>query len=117
MKQILNEEFRRMQKLAGILTENQAAKDKVLDFLYSDEIKQDVGVSDYVMSDDSDWDRVKDYINGKGISGVTAKQVFLNRNKDVSEQDFEKYYDEWLDYIEDERNMESRNQQDFNYDF
>jgi len=120
IKQPVNEQFRRMQKLAGIITEtylkeNESVKDKIYDFLNSDELRRDTGVTSFTISDEDDWDRVKEYINGKGINGVTAKQVFLNRNKDVSEQDFDKYYDEWLDYIEDERGYESMNQQDFNF--
>ena len=90
-------------------------KEKVFDFLYSNEIQQDTGVTSFTTCDEDDWDKVKNYIGGKGINGVTAKQAFLHRNEDVTEQEFDKYYDEWLDYIEDQRADESRNQQDYNY--
>ena len=98
-----------------LLKEDEAKKSKVYDFLYSDEIQQYTGVTSFTTCDGEDWDKVKEYINGKGIDGVTGKQVFLNRNEDVTEEEFDKYYEEWLDYIEDERNMESMNQQDMNW--
>ena len=90
-------------------------KGKVYDFLYSNELQQDTGVTTFTTCDEGDWDKVKNYISGKGINGVTGKAYFLNNNEDITETEFDKYYNEWLDYIEDERNMESRNQQDFNF--
>lgn len=90
-------------------------KDRVSDFLYSDEVKQDTGVTSFTTCDEDDWDKVKNYISGKGINGVTGKAYFLNNNEDITEEEFDKYYDEWLDYIEDQRADESRNQQDMNW--
>ena len=90
-------------------------KDRVSDFLYSDEVKQDTGVTSFTTCDEDDWDKVKNYIYGKGINGVTGKAYFLNNNEDITEAEFDKYYDEWLDYIEDQRADESRNQQDMNW--
>ena len=90
-------------------------KDRVSDFLYSDEVKQDTGVTSFTTCDEDDWDKVKNYISGKGINGVTGKAYFLNNNEDITEEEFDKYYDEWLDYIEDQRSDESRNQQDMNW--
>jgi len=90
-------------------------KERIYDYLYSNNISQDTGVTSFTTCDEDDWEKVKNYINGKGINGVTGKQSFLANNEDVTPQQFDKYYDEWLDYIEDERNMESRNQQDYNY--
>ena len=90
-------------------------KGKVYDFLYSNELQQDTGVTTFTTCDEGDWDKVKNYISGKGINGVTGKAYFLNNNEDITETEFDKYYNEWLDYIEDERNMESINQRDTNY--
>jgi len=104
-----------LKKHRRILKENEDKKEKINDFFYSDEIKQDTGVTSFTTCDEDDWDKVKNYIGGKGINGVTGKQVFLNKNEDITEEEFDKYYDEWLDYIEDERADESRNQQDYNY--
>jgi hypothetical protein len=116
----------RFQKQAGIITESQYKKllkemdqseieKKIYDFFYSNKIQQNTGVTSFTTCDEDDWDKVKNYISGKGINGVTGKQVFFHNNPDITEEEFDKYYDEWLDYIEDERNMESRNQQDYNY--
>ena len=105
------ESFRR-----GRINENtDDKKDRVSDFLYSDEVKQDTGVTSFTTCDEDDWDKVKNYISGKGINGVTGKAYFLNNNEDITGEEFDKYYDEWLDYIEDQRADESRNQQDMNW--
>jgi len=100
-----------------ILKENEAIKEKVYDYLTSNEIKQETGVTSFTTCDEDDWEKVKKYIEGNPNNRFSSsgKQSFLANNEDVTEQDFDKYYDEWLDYIEDERNMESRNQQDFNF--
>jgi hypothetical protein len=97
------------------LQENENSKEKIYDFLYSNEIMQDTGVTSFTTCDENDWEKVKNYINGKGINGTTGKQSFLANNEDVTEEEFDKYYDEWLDYIEDQRADESRNQQDLNF--
>ena len=112
LNEIVNKVLVKMYKQ---LNENDSVKDKIYDFLYSDEIKQDTGVTSFTICDEDDWEKVKNYINGRGIGGITGKQSFLANNEDVTEQDFNKYYDEWLDYIEDQRADESRNQQDYNY--
>ena len=90
-------------------------KDRVSDFLYSDEVKQDTGVTSFTTCDEDDWDKVKNYISGKGINGVTGKAYFLNNNEDITEEEFDKYYDEWLDNIEEQRGYEDMNQQDMNW--
>jgi hypothetical protein len=90
-------------------------KDRVSDFLYSDEVKQDTGITSFTTCDEDDWDKVKNYISGKGINGVTGKAYFLNNNKDITEEEFDKYYDEWLDNIEEQRGYEDMNQQDMNW--
>lgn len=97
------------------LNESVDAKEKVYDFLYSDEIKQFTGVTSFETCPEDHWDHVKDYIDGKGINGLTGKRDFLNRNKDVTEGEFDKYYEEWVDYIEEQRGYESMNQQDMNW--
>ena len=102
-------------KMLRKLNENQDAEEKVTDFLYSDDIKQYTGVTSFTTCDEDDWEKVKNYIAGKGINGVTGKASFLKDNPDVTEQDFDKYYDEWLDRIEDDRGFENMNQQDMNY--
>ena len=112
IKEIVN---RVLTKYRRSLKENENIKDKIYDFLNSDEIEQDTGVTSFTTCDEDDWEKVKNYINGRGINGITGKQSFLANNEDVTEQDFDKYYDEWLDYIEDQRADESRNQQDYNY--
>lgn len=112
IKEIVNRVFTKYRRS---LKENENIKDKIYDFLYSDEIQQNTGVTSFTTCDEDDWEKVKNYINGRGINGVTGKQSFLANNEDVTEQDFDKYYDEWLDYIEDQRADESRNQQDYNY--
>ena len=33
----------------------------------------------------------------------------------LTEEEFDKYYDEWLDYIEEQRGYEDMNQQDMNW--
>jgi len=105
------ESFRR-----GRINENtDDKKDRVSDFLYSDEVKQDTGVTSFTTCDEDDWDKVKNYISGKGINGVTGKAYFLNNNEDITEEEFDKYYDEWLDNIEEQRGYEDMNQQDMNW--
>lgn len=129
MKKQLNEQFKRMQLLAGLITEsqyeaekkmlseNEDIKEKVYSYLNSNEIMQFTGVTSFTTCNEDDWEKVKKYIEGypNNRFSSSGKQSFLANNEDVTEQDFDKYYDEWLDYIEDERNMESRNQQDFNF--
>ena len=112
IKEIVSKVFTKYRRS---LKENEAKKEKIFDFLYSDEIQQNTGVTSFTTCDEDDWDKVKEYINGRGINGVTGKQIFLNKNEDVTEEEFDKYYDEWLDNIEDQRADESRNQQDYNY--
>lgn len=103
-----------------VIKEEEITKeDKIKEFLNSDEIKQDTGVWSFTTCDESDWDRVKEYIMGSGrnsrFSNPTGKEVFLSRNEDITEEEFDSVYDSWLDYIEDERGFENMNQQDFNY--
>jgi len=104
-----------LTKMRRQLNENADAKEKVYDFLYSDEIKQITGVTSFEICHENDWEDVKDYIIGKGINGLTGKKSFLENNKDVTEQEFDKYYEEWVDYIEEQRGYESMNQQDMNW--
>ena len=92
-----------------------AVKSIVSNFLDSDEVKQDTGVTSFTTCDEDDWDKVKNYISGKGINGVTGKAYFLNNNEDITEEEFDKYYDEWLDNIEEQRGYEDMNQQDMNW--
>ena len=72
-------------------------------------------MTSFTTCDEDDWDKVKNYISGKGINGVTGKAYFLNNNEDITEEEFDKYYDEWLDYIEEQRGYEDMNQQDMNW--
>jgi hypothetical protein len=99
-------------KYRKFLKENEDKREKISDFLYSDEIMQDTGVTNFTTCDEDDWEKVKNYIDGKGINGVTGKAVFLNRNEDVTEKEFDEYYNEWVNYIEDERNLENMNKMD-----
>ena len=93
------------------------SKDKVLDYLYSDQLQQETGVTSFTTCDEDDWEKVKTYIQGnpKNKFSVSGKQGFLYNNEDVSEDDFNLFYEDWVDYIEEERNMESRNRDDFNF--
>lgn len=86
---------------------NQQKEDK-LSGLFYDEAQKFTGVFGYSTCSDDDWDRVKDYIKKE-------KDTFLNNNSDVSQEEFDEYYDKFIDYIEDERSLESRNQQDLNW--
>jgi len=106
-----------LRKHRRMLNENEDIKEKVYNYLNSNEIMQFTGVTSFKTCDEDDWEKVKKYIEGNPNNRFSSsgKQGFLANNEDVTEQDFDKYYDEWLDYIEDERNMESRNQQDFNF--
>lgn len=90
-------------------------KEKVTDYFYSGDVEQTTGVTSFTTCDEGDWEKVKNYINGKGINGVTGKQSFLFNNKDVTEEQFDKYYDQWLDDIEEQRGYEDMNQQDMNW--
>ena len=93
------------------------AKDKVLDYLYSDQLQQETGGISFTTCDEDDWEKVKTHIEGKPNNkfSVSGKQSFLYNNEDVTEQEFDTYYNEWVEYIEDEREMELRNQDDFNF--
>jgi hypothetical protein len=78
--------------------------------LFYNETQYFTGIRNYETGSDSDWDRVKDYIQKE-------KQNFLYNNKDISEEEFDAYYDKFLDYIEEQRGYESRNQQDLKMSF
>jgi hypothetical protein len=101
-----------LTKMRRRLNENMDAKEKVNNFLYSDDIEQSTGVTNFETCDEDDWEKVKNYIDGKGINGITGKQVFFHNNPDVTEQEFDKYYEAWLDYFEEQRGFERLNQRD-----
>ena len=94
-------------------------EDKIKEFLNSDEVKQDTGVWSFTTCDEDDWERVQRYIIGSGeqsrFSNPTGKQVFLSRNEDITEEEFDSVFDDWVDNIETERGFEQMNQDDFNY--
>ena len=101
-----------LTKMRKKLNENADAEEKVNNFLYSDDIEQSTGVTNFETCDEDDWEKVKNYIDGKGINGITGKQVFFHNNPDVTEQEFDKYYEAWLDYFEEQRGFERLNQRD-----
>lgn len=121
MKKMSESDLRRIVKIVIKEEEEEeiTKEDRVKEFLNSDEIRQDTGEWSFTLCDESDWDRVKEYIMGSGrqerYSNPTAKQVFLSRNEDITEEEFDSAYDSWLDYIEDQRGYEFRNREDFNY--
>ncbi len=104
-----------LAKMRRKLNENADAEEKVYDFLYGDDIRRTTGVTSYETCDEDEWEKVQNYIAGKGINGVTGKASFLSNNEDVTEQEFDKYYEAWVDNIEDQRGYESMNQQDMNW--
>jgi hypothetical protein len=98
IEEIVNKALRKYRRQ---LNENEVAERKVYDYFYSDDIQRATSTSPQTCSEE-DWEKMKNYIE-KG------KQNFLSQNPDITEQDFDKYYNEWLDYMEDEREMESLN--------
>lgn len=83
-------------------------KEDKLNGLFYDETQKFTGVNGYSTCSDDDWDKVQNYIKKE-------KDVFLNNNSDISEEEFDKHYDQFIEYIEDERSLESRTQQDLNW--
>jgi hypothetical protein len=92
----------------GINESTDEEKEERVYNLFYNETQYFTGIRNYETGSDSDWDRVKDYIQKE-------KQNFLYNNKDISEEEFDAYYDKFLDYIEEQRGYESRNQQDLNW--
>ena len=92
-------------------------ENRIKQFLNSDELKQDTGVFTFDTCDEDDWDRVKEHIIGSGkrnmFSNPTAKEVFLHRNEDITEEEFDSVYYDWVDSIETDRGFENMNRQDF----
>ena len=104
---IINEALKSYRKQ---LKENEAAKEKIYDFLNSDDIKQYTGVYGFETCSDDDWDKVKNYIE-------KDKENFLAQNEDITGEEFDTYYEEWVDYIEEQRGYENMNQQDMSYGY
>jgi len=94
-------------------------EDRVKSFLNDNTIKQETGVWSFTTCDEDEWDTVKKHIVGDGkqnrFSGPTAKQYFLSQNEDITEEEFDRHYDEWVDFIEQDRGFEDMNRQDFGY--
>ena len=108
---------KQIQKTKQVLKAMENAKIKVLNYLFSDQLERETGVTSFTTCDESDWEKVKTHIEGypNNKFSVSGKQYFLYNNEDVSEEDFDKYYNKWVEYIEDERADEARNREDFNF--
>jgi len=74
------------------------------------DLKQYTGVTSFETCDEDDWDKVKDYVE-------KDKKNFLEQHPEITEQEFDKYMENWIDNIEDARGYESRYQQDMNYGY
>ena len=100
-----------------IIKENEELtnENRIYQFLNDDDIKKDTGVWSFETCDEDDWDKVKNYISGKGINGVTGKGYFLYNNEDITEEEFDFVYDAWVDNIDEQRGFDNMNQRDFNY--
>jgi len=96
---------KQVQKTKQILKAMENAKIKVLNYLFSDQLERETGITSFITCDESDWEKVKTHIEGypNNKFSMSGKQYFLYNNEDVSEEYFDKYYNKWVEYIEDER--------------
>jgi hypothetical protein len=69
---------------------------------------QYTGVTSFETCDEDDWDKVKDYVE-------KDKERFLEQNSELTEQEFDTYMENWIDNIEETRELENMNQQDMNF--
>jgi len=114
MNNFIDKQF---EKTKQIIKAMGTPKSKVFDYFYSDQLQTETGITSFTTCDESDWEKVKTYIQGnpKNKFSVSGKQGFLYNNEDVSEDDFNLFYEDWVEYIEEERVYEARNQDDFNF--
>ena len=75
---------------------------------YLTDVRQSTGVTSFETCDESDWDKVKNYIE-------KDKERFLEQHPKIQETEFDEYVENWIDRIEDERGYESMNRQDMEY--
>jgi len=72
------------------------------------DLMQYTGVTSFETCDEDDWDKVKDYVE-------KDKERFLEQNPGVTEAEFNEYMENWINNIEETREMENMNQQDRNF--
>jgi len=102
-KKLVNEVLRRYRKMLN--EDNSDILDK---YFHGRDLMQYTGVTSFETCDENDWDKVKDYVE-------KDKERFLEQNSELTEQEFDTYMENWIDNIEETRELENMNQQDRNF--
>jgi len=103
LKESVNKALRRYRRMLN--EDNSDILDK---YFHGRDLMQYTGVTSFETCDEDDWDKVKDYVE-------KDKERFLEQNSELTEQEFDTYMENWIDNIEETRELENMNQQDRNF--
>jgi len=102
-KKLVNEVLKRYRRMLN--EDNSDILDK---YFHGRDLMQYTGVTSFETCDEDDWDKVKNYVE-------KDKERFLEQNSELTEQEFDTYMENWIDNIEETRELENMNQQDRNF--
>ena len=103
IEEIVNESLKRYRRML-----NEDNSDILDEYFHGRDLMQYTGVTSFETCDEDDWDKVKDYVE-------KDKKRFLEQNSELTEQEFDTYMENWIDNIEETRELENMNQQDRNF--
>jgi hypothetical protein len=103
IEEIVNESLKRYRRMLN--EDNSDILDK---YFHGRDLMQYTGVTSFETCDKDDWDKVKDYVE-------KDKQRFLDQHPEIEESEFDQYTENWIDNIEETRELENMNQQDRNF--